>query len=95
MTSHLLAVQNMMCWSPLSGGHFSHYSKNIKREKKGIRWIIGFKEIYYVGDDVFLEVLHRNRVFGLPTTGREIQFLHQKETKKSKTLPKRLRDLGD
>lgn len=59
----------------------------------GIKWIRGIRESYYVGDVIFLEVLHREQIFGLPTIGREVQFLHQKEAENSKMLPKSLRDL--
>lgn len=55
---------------------------------------MGFRENYYVGGVAFLEVFHRNQVFVLPTIGREIQSLHQKEIEK-KMLPKSLRDLGE
>lgn len=46
-----------------------------KWEKKGMRWIMGFRGIYSVGDVVFLEVLHRQQVLGLPAIGREVTVL--------------------
>jgi len=54
-----------------------------------------FRENYYVGDVAFLEVLQWNQVFGLPAVDREMRFLCQKETEKSKMLPNSLRDLGE